>query len=152
MRTARYYDNPPTLASLTTAAIPSADRAWNGEAFPEETRYGFQRNIQTICDHAISRGADAMLATMPLRPSDLEAPSQNGELHREGALDNNEVLRKLAEEKGYLLCDLERIERENFEPWRPEFTDQVHLTSAGNRIKAEQIGRVLIEEWVPTLD
>ena len=81
--------------------------------------------------------------TMPVGNADVR------EFWRYGVAENNEHLRELCSEYGFVLVDAARAFAS-----RPEttahFLDLVHLDPEGNRVKAELVADALAQ-WVATL-
>jgi lysophospholipase L1-like esterase len=111
---------------------------------PRATSLAFRRNMLSIARDARANGSEVVLVTLPTR-----TPFEIGEFWRYGIAENNEHLRELAAEHGFVLVDAARA----FEA-RPElteeFSDLVHLSPEGNRAKAEVVADALAG-WIAGL-
>jgi len=111
---------------------------------PHETSLPYRRNIRSIAADARAGGSVVALLTMPINPAFAS------EEWSYGVREHNQHLRELAAENDYLLIDCYRAFEARPE-LLPEFLDLVHLSSAGNQVKADTAAEVLLERWVPTL-
>lgn len=110
---------------------------------PHATSLAFRRNIENIALSAARGGTTVMLMTLPTGPAEVRA------FWRYGVAENNQHLRELCAEHGFLLVDAARA----FEA-RPDLTvhfkDMVHLEVPGNRFKAELVAEAL-SSWLAAL-
>jgi len=111
-------------------------------AAPADT---FRRNLRALCRGVASAGARAVLLTMPYnRDPAWQATDPKIPLKCEGLREHNAVLRELAREEGALLVDCERWFEEHPGQVGGHFKDTVHLSGAGNRLKATQLADALV--------
>jgi lysophospholipase L1-like esterase len=111
---------------------------------PFETSLAFRRNLRNIALSAQGAGTTVVLMTMPTGPNVVI-----GAFWRHGIQQNNQHLRELSAEHGFLLADAARA-FEGRPELAQEFIDLVHLEVAGNRAKAELVAEVLAG-WVAAL-
>jgi len=111
---------------------------------PHETSLPFRRNIESIATHAAGRGVRVVLMTMPYRPGIQSEP-----FWRYGIDENNQHLRELAAEHGFVLADAQRAFAAQPE-LAAHFRDLVHLDVAGNQAKAELLADTLAP-WLAEL-
>lgn len=139
----------PTISKLTT--LPARGRPWNfdGEQFPPETIAPYARNLLSIGRGVEDRGGRVVLMTLLYDPSHDRDDPPGDRQYRRGIRDNNQVMRNLSEQEGWVLCDLERMERDRPEVWEPHFLDLVHVDPEGNRLKAERLAGVLASWFDP---
>ena len=101
----------------------------------------FQKNMNEIVDRCLQAGAKVLLLTATPIHEKLDSPEN---LLLRGY---NEFLRRLAQEKKLLLCDLHQTMAEWYQQKRNEenllTTDGVHMNPRGNRIMAAEILRAL---------
>lgn len=111
---------------------------------PHETSLVFRRNIENIARAASIGGCRVFLMTLPT-----SASAKVGEFWRFGVAENNQHLRELCTEHGYVLVDAAQAfqERAGMEQ---QFLDLVHLTAEGNQLKAELAADALAD-WVAGL-
>jgi len=109
-------------------------------ALDPETAGAFRRNVLTVAESVRLRGGLSVLATLPYDP----VAAERFPLYREGIDEHNALLRSLARDHGFLLVDLDRAARERPEALRATFLDLVHMSTEGNRFKAETIADALL--------
>ncbi len=118
-------------------ACVDIDRDRELDALDPATSITFRRNVETIAAHAAMRGQRMVLMTLPFRP-------EGGGALSAGIEEHNQILRDVAREQGCVLVDCAAWFDAN-----PElvscFLDLVHLTAEGNRHKAAQAARALVE-------
>lgn len=138
-----------TLNALVGVPLEDTARQMaESQLLPETTR-AFRRNIESIAAHVEAMGAKALLATMPASPFDKHYPGVVGERIRPGLAEHNEILRDMAQAEGWALVDLERKFRAREAELSKHFKDHVHVTRAGNRVKAEMIADRLAQGLLP---
>ena len=107
---------------------------------PEESAKVYERNLKTIATLAQAQGGEVALATMPWLD-----PTVKGEgdvafmgLWTQELRRQNKRAANLARQEDWLVVELES------KAWDPAlFEDTIHLTSEGNRLKAEYIAERL---------
>jgi hypothetical protein len=107
----------------------------------------FRRNIETIIDVASARQIKVVLTTMP-RLTD-EHLHHIDQFNAKGIDQENEVLRSIAANHDRLLfVDLDKLMtgKENH-----LFLDAVHVNDTGKRMKAEYLGKCIIDDEERTL-
>jgi lysophospholipase L1-like esterase len=133
-----------TIGDLTTQRRPTdAPRV-----LAEGSEVAFRMNVESIALSAEARGAAVLLLTMPMSPA---GPIDSPSLRREGTNEHNQILRDLANQHGWLLADAARWPGVDPDVAAREVVDVVHLTKAGNALKARVVADVLVREWVPEL-
>jgi lysophospholipase L1-like esterase len=134
---------PEILDVTSDRSAPKEPMTAEGK-LPYATSLAFRRNILSIARSARDDGREVVLMTLPMSPT-----VNYGAFWRYGIAQNNRHLRELASEHELRLADADRA----FEA-RPElaaeFTDSVHLQSAGNLAKAELVADALAD-WVTGL-
>lgn len=138
----------PDIGDLTTRK--SQGRVFDGEKFPPETAMPFERNVITIAEHVTAHAGEFMLVTLPFDPESERSGSHA--VHRTGIVDHNRILRELTPGLGCMLVDLDALARRRPDWIEKEFEDLVHVTPAGNQMKAAVIARHLIDNWEPLSD
>ena len=126
--------------------VLAADRrADPGGDLTPDTAQPFRRNIATICEHALATGRTPILVTMPSQPDPASPDRQRAEegLMLQGLREHNAILRELAEELGLLLVDAAAACEADPERWSATFTDLVHQTREGRRLKARLVADAL---------
>ena len=104
----------------------------------------FRRNIETIIDVASARQIKVVLTTMPHSTDERYGP-----LHLHYIDQLNEVLRSIAANDDRLLfVDLDKLMTGKVNHL---FVDPVHVNDAGRRMKAEYLGKRIIEDEERTL-
>ena len=101
----------------------------------------FQRNLETICTLAAAENMRVILLTMPF--SNVHRYSEEHDrVYRPHMRRGNQIIRNLARERHALLVDLDSsmTGREEF------FWDPVHVTGDGNRLKAREVGNVILSD------
>lgn len=110
---------------------------------PHATSLAFRRNITNIALSAARGGTRVALMTLPTGPAEVNA------FWRYGVAENNQHLRELCAEHGFLLVDAARA-FEARPDLTPHFIDMVHLEAPGNRFKAELVAEAL-SSWLAAL-
>ncbi len=110
------------------------------------TRGSYLRNIKAVAEHVRGRGALPVIVTQPSYP--VSDDRRDWDWLPAGIAEHNEALRKLAADEGYLLVDVARDWGARPEEVREHFLDIVHMTSEGNREKAQAIAEALREAEV----
>jgi lysophospholipase L1-like esterase len=125
------------LYAFTERAAPL--RLSRAEIAAADSLFVFERNLRALVDVAGARGIGVVLATQ----AQCGARLQDGE--RAPIDEHNEVTRRVARERGALLCEVARDfpEQDTFLPGDP-----VHLSAAGSREQAQRIARTLRESGV----
>lgn len=128
-----------SIALATDRPTPE-QRGSHDFALHEEGDRVFRRNVELIGDHAAARGAKVGLLTLPY------VVRGKRSVYQDGMDRNNQLLRDIAAEKGWLLVDLDRRFREDWtlEQREETFLDGVHLKPAGNRAKAQYVAEALL--------
>jgi hypothetical protein len=104
----------------------------------------FRRNIETIIDVATARQIKVVLATMPHSTDNRYPP-----LHLHYIDQFNEVLRSIAANHDRLLfVDLDKLMTGKVNDL---FVDSVHVNDAGRRMKADYLGKRIIDDEERTL-
>jgi hypothetical protein len=95
----------------------------------------FERNLRSIAALAEANGAAMVLTTMPVASA--ASPSVGGipDGHRRSLALQNSRLRALSEREGWVLADLALLA----DALEPHFEDAIHVSVAGERLKAEAI-------------
>jgi lysophospholipase L1-like esterase len=104
---------------------------------PHGTSLAFRRNVLSIARSARDEGRTVVLMTLPTSPT-----ADIGAFWRYGVHENNQHLRALCAEHGYLLADAEQVFAARPE-LAAEFIDLVHVQPQGNRAKAEIVAEAL---------
>jgi len=107
------------------------------DLLPSETAHGYRRNLLSIGRSATELGAKVILMTMPLH-----SETVYGEYLRAGTFQHNEIMRAIAADEGWFVADAE----EDFGQHPvldEEFRDLCHLSFAGQKAKANVVGRTL---------
>ncbi len=138
-----------TLNALVGVPLEDTARQMEQSQLLPETTRAFRRNIESIAAHVEAVGGKALLATMPASPFDKHYPGVVGERIRPGLREHNEILRNLAQAEGWALVDLERKFQAREAELSKHFKDHVHVTRAGNRVKAEMISDRLAQGLLP---
>lgn len=133
---------PLSLQSQTQRPMPPVDEALaNLEKNPPDT---FEANVRSAVALARESGAGVWLLTQPyLDIPDFAAPTEaarqleNG--YRRGLGEHTTVLRKVADSLDVGLIPL----HESMPRQRELYTDPIHMSVSGNRVKAEQIAEAL---------
>jgi lysophospholipase L1-like esterase len=107
---------------------------------PPETAVAFRRNVRTIAEHVRLRGGHAVLATVPY-----DVTTSGDAVYRHGIDDHNRILRELSQQDGFTLADVDGQGRNHPGGLHPYFLDLVHMTSVGNRFKAEVIAEAILQ-------
>jgi len=138
---------PLTIVSITVRE-PSGSFCFADGRFDSATAYPYRRNTLSIGRSAHAQGAHVLLATLPSLPhggdTDFE---RRRECYRYGISAHNQLMREIASEEGWMLCDLEQQMLQLGEAGAPLFIDLVHVTPQGNDYKALGIARTLLAEW-----
>jgi hypothetical protein len=113
-----------------------------GKAFqnygPKELNL-FRRNLETMCTLASADGITVVLLTMPY--SNVRCFSkEHDRVFRPHMRKANDVIRRLTEEKGVRLVDLDRLLTGREELFR----DPIHVRKEGNQIKALEVGMTIL--------
>jgi lysophospholipase L1-like esterase len=124
----------PDIGELTSVPMGPRDRALNGPDLPEETARPFARNLESITRDARALGARVVLMTMPSKPGYSGPGAPRWTL---GMQQHNELVRALARREGHDLVDAAQVFEARAAELAPEFLDLVHLSPAGNALKAE---------------
>jgi lysophospholipase L1-like esterase len=111
---------------------------------PPATSLPFRRNIENIARDAHADGRVVVLMTLPVCTA-----VNYGKFWNYGIDENNQHLRDLCAEHGYLLADAAKAFEARPE-LQSEFIDMVHLKPAGNRAKAEVVADALAD-WAAHL-
>ncbi len=134
---------PPDLLTASTYPRGELEPLLAEGKLPHATSLAFRRNIENVARSARAAGTLVVLMTMPTGPFDV------GAFWDHGIAENNQHLRELCAEHGFVLVDAARL----FEA-RPEmtvhFTDKVHLEGPGNQFKAELVADGLAD-WLAAL-
>jgi len=132
-------DHKPTWVSISCGV----NDVWH-QFLPNHTGVPleeYQKNMTEIVDRCLQAGAKVLLLTATPIFEKLDSPEN--QLLR----GYNEFLRRLAQEKKLVLCDLYQTMAEWYQQKRNEenllTTDGVHLNPRGNRIMAAEIIRTL---------
>jgi len=136
----------PTILSVSSYHGLPMEPLLAENKLPRETSFAFRRNMSSMARSAVANGARVVLMTLPPGPG----PAEVGEFWRYGILENNQHLRDLAAEEGYLLADAEQHFAAHAE-LTPQFLDMVHLAIAGNQAKAELLAATLEQPWLAGL-
>ncbi len=139
----------PTIHDATIQRLKGS-MSFDGTAFPRETIAPYRRNLRSIGRSVRDLGGMVAFMTLLYDPTFDEEPEKKAS-YRVGVLDNNQVMRELAAEEGWLLCDLYADEQPRREEWKPVFTDMVHVVPEGNRRKAERLAQTLLDHGWPDL-
>jgi len=116
-----------------------------GKTFNYDPRelYIIERNIETICTLANEKGSIVCLTTMPLS-GERKFGEEHDKVYRPHTRDVNKIIREKANKYRCLLADFDRLMSGNEE----YFNDAVHASEKGNKMKAESVGRLLIQEII----
>ncbi len=143
-------DGPPTIQDMTV--FPDhPPYGFDGVRFPPGTLEPYRRNLRSIGESVLAEGGTLALMTLvydtryDARPQEAKDVWPTRQF-RVGIREHNQVMRELAAAHGWLLCDLEALERERMDEWAPWFRDLVHVEPEGNRRKAERLAQTLIEQ------
>lgn len=140
---------PLSIVSITVRE-PRGKLAFANGRFDPATAYPYRRNTLSIGRSARAQGAQVMLATLPTLPHGGETDfERRREPYRHGISAHNQLMREIAAEEGWMLCDLEQQMLQLGEAGAELFIDLVHVTPKGNDFKALGIARKLLAEWEP---
>ena len=132
----------PTIVEMTV--VPSSgSHDFDGQRFSPATNAPYRRNLLSIGRSVEDHGGTLAFLTMICDPDETQDLPIFAR-YRAGVLDNNQVMRELAAEQGWILCDLARLESARMAEWQPWFLDLVHVSPEGNRRKAERLAEALI--------
>ncbi|MBA4387546.1 MAG: hypothetical protein C0404_06165 [Verrucomicrobia bacterium] len=103
--------------------------------------YIIDRNIRTVCTLAKTQGSRVCLTTMPLSGS-RSFGEEHDKAYRPHTKDVNSIIRRIAGETGFMIADFDATMsgREEY------FKDAVHATLEGNRMKANEVAKVLLAD------
>jgi len=139
------HDGPPmTIVSVSSDLNGPKDPLFAEGRLSHSTSFTFRRNIRSIAHDARADGRLVVLMTMPGSKNKMP-----GEIWRFGIEENNQHLREVADEDDFLLADAAEVFRARPE-LEAEFSDGVHLSPAGNQVKAELLADTL-SGWVASL-
>lgn len=133
---------PLTLQARTQRPLPPVDAALAGMA--ANGTDCFEENIRRIVSQCVDAGIAIYLVTQPylVRPAppgtDPEALRME-ELYQQGQREHNTVLMAVAASTAAELIDLNRLTPRD----SALFSDPIHMTKAGNRVKAELVAAAL---------
>lgn len=136
---------PPTVNDLTVNPR-NGSYAFDGSAFPPEVLLPYRRNLESIGISAESYGGTLAFMTLLYDPASDEGDPKKSPQWRAGIKDSNRVMRELAGERGWMLCDLASLEQDDKDWWKPHFLDLVHVDPLGNLRKAERLADALLEQ------
>ncbi len=134
---------PDILEASTDSSGPKEPLVAEGK-LPHETSLVFRRNIASLARAGQADGRQVVLMTLPTSPS-----AEVAESWRYGIEENNQHLRELCAEHGFLLVDAAQAFRAHAE-LDEQFLDLVHLQVAGNQFKAELVAAAL-SDWLAGL-
>jgi hypothetical protein len=120
---------------------------WHGPKENDPSPLGlaiYERNLRSIGTLAEAQGATMVLATMPVMSDALPGVPTLAESHIASLNSQNQRLRHLANQAGWVLADIALIS----DDLGPHFEDAVHVDVAGERMKAEVIVDALLEAGV----
>ena len=132
----------PTIADMTVTEN-SLPFGFDGQRFIAGSDQPYRRNLLSIGQSLEAYGATLAFMTLPYDPR--ADDEDNNTMYRIGIREHNQVMRDLADENGWVLCDVGSLRDEQPDVWRPLFLDLVHVQPEGNRIKAERMATALIE-------
>jgi hypothetical protein len=128
--------------SIPTRANLHRLTAWPFETLSKPSPLGieiFERNLVSIAALAQANGATMVLTNMPMLTKERAGIPQSPPEHLQLLAEQNERLRLLAQKKGWVFADLEKLSEE----LTPHFEDAIHVTVDGERIKARGIEEAL---------
>lgn len=101
--------------------------------------YIIKRNIETICTIAESKRSRICLTTMPLS-GERKFSEEHNQVYRPHTHDVNAIIRENAQQYHCLIADFDNLMtgREEF------FSDAVHSSVEGNKMKAETVGKTIL--------
>jgi hypothetical protein len=102
--------------------------------------YVIERNIETVCSLASSQGSKVCLTTMPLSRVH-KFSEEHDRVYRPHTHDVNMIIRKKARQHECMLADFDEVMtgQEQF------FKDAVHGSVEGNKMKAQLVGKRILE-------
>lgn len=132
----------PSSSALETAMLIDPKSYINTEEFSNlEELFPFQRNIQSIIDHAQLNGAEVILSTQP-HSSDSTVPLFQSAQHIDQC---NELLRKIAASDSS--CAFVDLDAQLTGKKNDFFIDLGHMTEEGIEYKAEEFGKVILGQF-----
>jgi hypothetical protein len=139
---------PLSITFITTRA--TTGHVFTNGGFDPATARAYQRNMLSIGRSARVQGAHMMLATLPTVPHEGDFDLERGRApYRAGIAEHNQLMREIAAQESWMLCDLE-LQMLQLEAAGAElFLDLVHVSPQGNDFKALAIARKLLAEWEP---
>lgn len=135
--------HPPELEALVNHPEPSEGVHYATGALAPETLHAYERNILSIAADLRRQGGEMMLMTMPTRPRRGAVARLDEPKWDEGIHEQNELMRRLAAEHGFLLADAVEMFGGLVRLSEHLFRDLVHLEAEGNRWKADLVADVI---------
>ncbi len=113
---------------------------------PAGSEAPYVRNVLSIANDVVGHGGRFLVATIPLRPSDLRDKQLRVQV--DGVLEMNQILRDLAAEHGFLVADPAAVCAREGDLGEGLFTDIVHMTPQGYGVKAGVIANAILASGV----
>jgi lysophospholipase L1-like esterase len=131
-----------SLQSRTQHPMPPVGRALAN--LDRNDTHCYRANLEGMIDLAAARGIQPWLLTTPYNTNDRFLPEDEAirrleEGYRRGIAQHNEIIRRICAERAAGLIDLDRLMPRDID----KFSDPIHMTVAGNRLKAELIAAQL---------